>query len=245
MHVCVGKRQRTGRTPKRWRAARRARPREASWTAVVFYRFQPREFRDTTPRTPGAPTSTARGCACARRRCRASCASAGRQTSLPARERTRYAEEPLDSHRRPMVVGRVWLHCAGRRHPAILSGRLGHRQRRAAPQRGAGAGPDPGRLPVARHAQGAGALRRPALREVQRVQHARPGQRARHQALRGQPGQLWVGTETGVVLVTRQGKVTPVNLGPGAALQAVCEDANGAVWLYAATANWRATATRT
>jgi signal transduction histidine kinase/ligand-binding sensor domain-containing protein len=43
---------------------------------------------------------------------------------------------------------------------------------------------------------------------------------------------LWVGTETGVVLVTREGKVIPVNLGSEGRLKAVCEDTPGAVWLY-------------
>jgi ligand-binding sensor domain-containing protein/signal transduction histidine kinase len=47
-------------------------------------------------------------------------------------------------------------------------------------------------------------------------------------------GNLWVGTETGVVLVTREGKVTPVNIGREGRLRAACEDANGAVWLYTA-----------
>lgn len=47
-------------------------------------------------------------------------------------------------------------------------------------------------------------------------------------------GNLWVGTETGVVLVTREGKVTPVNIGRVGMLRAVCEDAGGAVWFYAA-----------
>jgi signal transduction histidine kinase/ligand-binding sensor domain-containing protein len=41
-----------------------------------------------------------------------------------------------------------------------------------------------------------------------------------------------VGTETGVVLVTREGKVTPVPINAQGRLQAVCEDATGAVWLY-------------
>ena len=47
-------------------------------------------------------------------------------------------------------------------------------------------------------------------------------------------GNLWVGTETGVVLVTGEGEVTPVNVGREGRLQAVCEDATGAVWLYSA-----------
>src|SRR5262249_36238335 len=45
-------------------------------------------------------------------------------------------------------------------------------------------------------------------------------------------GNLWVGTETGVVLVTREGKVLPVNIGSEGRLKAVCEDSAGAVWLY-------------
>jgi signal transduction histidine kinase/ligand-binding sensor domain-containing protein len=47
-------------------------------------------------------------------------------------------------------------------------------------------------------------------------------------------GNLWVGTETGVVLVSRDGQVTPVNIGREARPQAVCEDSTGAVWLYMA-----------
>jgi len=51
-------------------------------------------------------------------------------------------------------------------------------------------------------------------------------------------GNLWVGTETaGVVLVSKDGKVTGVDIGRGSRqgkLKAVCEDTNGAVWLYTA-----------
>ena len=47
-------------------------------------------------------------------------------------------------------------------------------------------------------------------------------------------GNLWVGTETGVVLVTPEGKVTPVNISPEGRLQAISQDADGAVWLYTA-----------
>jgi signal transduction histidine kinase/ligand-binding sensor domain-containing protein len=45
-------------------------------------------------------------------------------------------------------------------------------------------------------------------------------------------GDLWVGTEMGLVLVTRQGKLTPVTISRKGRLQAVCEDGTGAVWYY-------------
>jgi len=45
-------------------------------------------------------------------------------------------------------------------------------------------------------------------------------------------GNLWVGTEAEVVLVTREGKVAPVEVGRQGRLRAVCEDSTGAVWLY-------------
>ncbi|MCX6892670.1 MAG: hypothetical protein NTX51_14305, partial [Verrucomicrobia bacterium] len=45
---------------------------------------------------------------------------------------------------------------------------------------------------------------------------------------------LWVGTKSGIVLVTPQGKLTPVDVGRGGELRAACEDAAGAVWLYTA-----------
>ena len=45
---------------------------------------------------------------------------------------------------------------------------------------------------------------------------------------------LWVGTKSGIVLVTPQGKLTPVDVGRGGELRAACQDAAGAVWLYTA-----------
>ncbi len=44
---------------------------------------------------------------------------------------------------------------------------------------------------------------------------------------------LWIGTENaGVALVSNDGKLTAVNIGAGAGLGAICEDAAGAAWLY-------------
>ena len=40
------------RTPRRWRALRYAREREASWSAVVLYRFWPQAKGDGNPETP-------------------------------------------------------------------------------------------------------------------------------------------------------------------------------------------------
>jgi ligand-binding sensor domain-containing protein/signal transduction histidine kinase len=54
---------------------------------------------------------------------------------------------------------------------------------------------------------------------------------------------LWVGTENaGVVLVSKDGRVTSPDIGRGSSLSAVCEDAAGAVWFYTIggqLARWR------
>ena len=52
-HGCASrKRQRAGRTPRRWRAVRCARMREASWTAVALCRLRARPNRNGNSETP-------------------------------------------------------------------------------------------------------------------------------------------------------------------------------------------------
>lgn len=48
---------------------------------------------------------------------------------------------------------------------------------------------------------------------------------------------LWIGTETGQILLVKDGRVQPIQLGHGtreSRLMAICEDKTGAVWLYTA-----------
>jgi ligand-binding sensor domain-containing protein/signal transduction histidine kinase len=56
-------------------------------------------------------------------------------------------------------------------------------------------------------------------------------------------GRLWIGTETAGIALLKDGEVTSLGLGRGARegrLAAACEDATGAVWLYAADGRlWR------
>src|SRR4029077_7290144 len=50
-------------------------------------------------------------------------------------------------------------------------------------------------------------------------------------------GNLWIGTETGGVLLVKDGKVVNTGIGKEGRegrLRAICEDPRGAVWLYTA-----------